>query len=500
MKLGWRPNTITTGVWLLFTVAAVGVIVFVAGLFWNILLSREIAAQVRQANAFSDEIRLMSENLLDAETGQRGYLLTGLQVYLEPYIAGRDDLKRRSETVRNLIVDPSLRPSLDYLLIVIAAKLGELQESIDILKSGNSAGAVALVRSDRGLRLMGEFRRVRSGILTKQSAFVTEKRNAYLSAIDNTLWIASATGLVEVVLLLLTARRTSARLRQPIDELLGGIRTVAEGNLEHRVEVSARDEIGKLADAFNAMAAQALEARRARDAVQAELERSNSELDGFAYVASHDLKAPLRGIRKLAEWIAEDAGMASADTKQNLELLRKRVDRLDSLLESLLEYARVGRSEDIVGEVNTKKLVSDIADYLAPKAGFSVVVDGSLPTITTARPPLEKVLRNLIGNALKHHDGDYGVVTVSAALRGSMAEFRVADDGPGIPAAFHDKVFQMFQTLKPRDEVEGSGMGLAIVKKTVENFGGTIHIESDPPARGTAFVFTWPTTSARTIP
>lgn len=492
MRLAWRPNTITSGVWLLFLVATMSIVVFVAGLFWNMTLSSEIAASVRRATAFDDQLRRMGESLLDAETGQRGYVLTGMEVYLQPYVSGRADLRKRTEEVRSLVVDPEIRPSLEYLLMVIAAKLGELQETIDLLKTGDREGAMALVRSDRGLRLMQEFRRTRTIILARQADYVASRRAAYFGAINNTLFGAVALGIVEAALLLLTSLRTAARLRRPLDALIDGLRTVADGHLEHRVHVAAHDEIGRLAEAFNAMAEQALEARQARDAVQTELERSNAELDSFAYVASHDLKAPLRGIRNLAEWIAEDLGSASDETKHNLELLRRRVDRLDGLLESLLEYARAGRSEDVIGSVDTRKLVADIAEYLAPKKGFSIVCEGELPTLTTARPPLEKVLRNLMGNALKHHDRTSGTVVVSAATRGGFTEFRVTDDGPGILPEFHEKIFQMFQTLKPRDEVEGSGMGLAIVKKTVESLGGTIRVESAPPARGTAFVFNWP--------
>jgi len=120
-----------------------------------------------------------------------------------------------------------------------------------------------------------------------------------------------------------------------------------------------------------------------------------------------------------------------------------------------------------------------------------VVVRGPLPALRTDRAPLEQVLRNLIGNGLKHHDRTSGSVTVSARDVGDTVEFCVEDDGPGIPTRFHERIFQMFQTLKPRDEVEGSGMGLAIVKKTVEVYGGSIRIESAPPIRGTAFIFSW---------
>jgi signal transduction histidine kinase len=115
-----------------------------------------------------------------------------------------------------------------------------------------------------------------------------------------------------------------------------------------------------------------------------------------------------------------------------------------------------------------------------------------MPIVQTKKAPLEQVLRNLIGNGLKHHDKEDGNVIVSARDLGEMIEFRIEDDGPGIAPVFHERIFKMFQTLKSRDTMEGSGMGLAIVKKAVERQGGMIAVESAPPRRGTSFVFTWP--------
>ena len=223
-----------------------------------------------------------------------------------------------------------------------------------------------------------------------------------------------------------------------------------------------------------------------------ELERSNAALDEFAYIASHDLKAPLRAISHLAQWITEDVGLvASAETQENLRLLNGRVTRLQTLLDGLLAYARVDATRATVGMVETDAVVRDIIEGLDPPPGFRVVCAPSMPVLRTQRAPLERVLDNLIGNAIKHHDRPEGCVTVSATLADGVAEFRVHDDGPGILPRFHDRVFAIFQTLVRRDEREASGIGLAIVKKKVESRGGRVWIESAPPARGTTFAFTW---------
>ncbi|MEZ4869207.1 MAG: ATP-binding protein [Caldilineaceae bacterium] len=224
----------------------------------------------------------------------------------------------------------------------------------------------------------------------------------------------------------------------------------------------------------------------------AELERSNRDLDQFAYVASHDLKAPLRGINHLAKWIMEDAGdLLPAASQRHLHTLQGRVHRMEQLLEDLLIYSRAGRQQGQLETVVSGELVTNLLELIDPPATFTVTVAASMPTFRTWRVPLEVVLRNLISNAVKHHHRTDGHITVAAEAQGNWVEFTVQDDGPGIDAAFHERIFQVFQTLQPRDEVEGSGMGLAVVKKVVESVGGAIHVES-AEGEGATFRFSWP--------
>jgi PAS domain S-box-containing protein len=225
----------------------------------------------------------------------------------------------------------------------------------------------------------------------------------------------------------------------------------------------------------------------------AELERSNRELDQFAFVASHDLKAPLRSIVLLAEWITEDAGPAlSPKSLQHLDKLNNRVRRMERLLDDLLAYSRVGRTSQPPERVDTRLLVQETVDLLNLPPGFQVILPPTMPILFTARVPLATVFRNLIQNACKHHDHpEHGCVTIHAEDLRDAIQFTVADDGPGIPAEYHDQVFELFRTLKPRDQVEGSGMGLSVVKKTVESRGGSIRLTSIP-GEGASFTFTWP--------
>ena len=221
------------------------------------------------------------------------------------------------------------------------------------------------------------------------------------------------------------------------------------------------------------------------------LERSNRELDQFAYVASHDLKAPLRGIANLSEWIEEDVGAALTDkSRQHLTLLRGRVHRMEALIEGILAYARAGRSNEKPTTVRVDLLVKEAIDLLSAPDGV-VDVATSMPDVEAERVSFQLVWLNLIGNALKHARRDGAKVTVGSTDAGREWEFYVADNGPGIAAQYHERIFGMFQTLASRDKVEGTGIGLAIAKKVVEARGGRIWVESRPE-QGATFRFRWP--------
>lgn len=221
------------------------------------------------------------------------------------------------------------------------------------------------------------------------------------------------------------------------------------------------------------------------------LEQSNRELDQFAYVASHDLKAPLRGIANLAEWLEEDlGGRLTGESREHLTLLRGRVNRMDALIEGILTYSRAGRVRDKIEYVDTAKLIASVIDLLAP-AGVTLNVQPRLPTLLTERVPLQQVFMNLIGNAIKYGRVATPVIAIAAEGRGELIEFSVSDNGPGIAPQYHEKIWQIFQTLAPRDEVEGTGIGLSVVRKLVESRGGRAWVESKV-GEGSTFLFTWP--------
>jgi PAS domain S-box-containing protein len=222
------------------------------------------------------------------------------------------------------------------------------------------------------------------------------------------------------------------------------------------------------------------------------LERSNADLDQFAYVASHDLKAPLRGIGKLAEWLEEDLGeKLVGESRRHLELMRRRVQRMEGLVDGILAYARAGRTREEPDLVEPQKLLQDVSELLVVRAPARVELVGNVAPFTTERVPFEQVLLNLVGNSIKHGKRDDILVEVQMVEEGDSVRLRVSDNGPGIPQQYHERVWEIFQTLEPRDQVESTGIGLSLVKKVVEGRGGRVWLESEPNA-GTTFHVVWP--------
>jgi signal transduction histidine kinase len=219
-----------------------------------------------------------------------------------------------------------------------------------------------------------------------------------------------------------------------------------------------------------------------------ELERRNAELDKFAYVVSHDLKAPVRGIHNVIKWIEEDLGNElSPEMKKYLEIIPQRTKRMEDLINGLLDYARI-REKTFPERTDVNEMVKEIVETVVPRS-FKVKMK-NLPVIVTERLKLEQVFTNLISNSVKYISHENGEISISGREMDDHYEFSVKDNGIGIEPEYHERIFEIFQTLRERNEKESTGIGLAIIKKILDERHGTIRVDSQL-GMGAEFIFTW---------
>ena len=234
------------------------------------------------------------------------------------------------------------------------------------------------------------------------------------------------------------------------------------------------------------------EAERESERLLRELRRANEELSNFAYVVSHDLKAPLRAIATLADWLSTDHGDRLDDEgRAHLRLLNNRVHRMGNLIDGILQYSRLGRDGGTLRQVDLNVALPEIVDLQAPPPHIRVTIAPGLPSLWTEPTRIRQVFHNLISNAIKYMDKPEGRIAVGWSDDGDTWRFSVEDNGPGIEARHFERIFQLFQTLAPRDRIESTGVGLALVEKIVEMHGGRVWVESTP-GRGSVFHFTHP--------
>ena len=224
-----------------------------------------------------------------------------------------------------------------------------------------------------------------------------------------------------------------------------------------------------------------------------QLETTNRELKDFAHIVSHDLKAPLRAVDVLVDWLVTDyADKFDDQGKEQIRLLKSRVNRMHGLIEGILQYSRIGRAgeEDRV-RVDLNTLLPEIIDAIAPPNHIEIVVENKMPMITCDQTRITQIFQNLISNAVKYMDKPQGLVRINCTEQADVWEFSVSDNGPGIEQRYFEQIFKMFQTLTPRDAYESTGVGLTLVKKIVKQYGGKVWVESELGV-GSTFFFTLP--------
>ena len=298
------------------------------------------------------------------------------------------------------------------------------------------------------------------------------------------------------------AWRLAYSVVQPITAMTETFRRLGAGETLITIPATDRnDEIGQMAIAADIFNKQNFVTKNllqqsqtlSQELIQKtrELEMINSELDNFAYIASHDLKSPLRGIDQLAKWIQEDsAEELSEESCVNLNKLQGRIRTMETLLNDLLEYSRIGRITGECEQTDTGAMLKEISELIDNPEKIQITIAPDMPVLNTFRTPLRHVFLNLITNAVKHHDHpETGEINIDYRELPDFYEFSVKDNGPGIDPKHHDRIFQMYQRVG-NTTAEGSGMGLAIIKKQIETLGGTISVES-AEKQNTIFHFTW---------
>ncbi|MGQ0457112.1 MAG: sensor histidine kinase [Hyphomicrobium sp.] len=228
------------------------------------------------------------------------------------------------------------------------------------------------------------------------------------------------------------------------------------------------------------------------EAKSRELARANADLEDFAAIVSHDLKAPVRRIHQLASNADAALGVTASELRKRLEQIAAQADRMSQMLERLFDYSTLGRKYEALDMVDFGEIVRSIVTS-SPPSGIAVEVTGDWPIFPTLRAPLDLALRNLIANALQHHDREYGHVRVACADSQDAVVITVADDGPGIAPQHHRAIFLPFRTIATSPAPVSTGMGLALVDRAVTSIGGAVTLASNPALeRGALFAIQWP--------
>lgn len=221
-----------------------------------------------------------------------------------------------------------------------------------------------------------------------------------------------------------------------------------------------------------------------------DLQDSNEELESFAYVTSHDLKAPLRAIINLASWIAEDLDdVNKPEVKENLNLMIKRVDKMNNLIDGILRYSRIGKTNLETSILNLNEIVQDQINLINVE-NLQIQIE-NLPEIYGNEVQIREIFSNLISNAIKYNDKENGYIKIYCEDKDKEYQFTIEDNGIGIDSKYHDRIFEMFQTLNTDSTIDSTGIGLTLVKKIIENKNGNIWIESELN-KGSKFIFTLP--------
>jgi signal transduction histidine kinase len=417
----------------------------------------------------------------------RGYLLTGDSSFLEGYIQGLTTIPPVFATQRNLVQNDRQLAILDSIEILNAQWVHYANALIDSRKQFGISGQRYLALFEGQLKKQVG-KKLNDQTTIKFADFDKAEyaiRNVHSNNLTQSIKRTHIFSLTFFVLTIIIGVTTTFYIVSLISKRINQMVDLAESISNGRfitLSDNNKDELTDLTSSLNMMSIN-LEKNIS------ELEYRNAELDKFAYVVSHDLKAPIRGIHNVLNWIEEDmSSELSPQLNKYINIISGRTKRMENLINGLLDYARI-REKTTPENINVSKLVAEIVEDIVP-GNFKVrLLD--LPVIFGERLKIEQVFTNLISNSVKYTLREDGEIVISCKEFEDYYQFSVKDNGMGIEPEFHERIFEMFQTLREKGEKENTGIGLAILKKIIEEQKGQISVNSDL-GLGTEFIFTWP--------
>jgi len=434
-------------------------------------------------------------NILNMVSGLRGYLLTNEDFFLQSYDSAMLENDQILEELGDLITESTTQGRLlSDIDTLNDSWIEELAKPLILARqhANDSDSAMNAFNALYHTKLVtGKERNVNRTLQNKFKAFSNyeyatrdRQREILNTTVSRTGLISFYLTLFSIVIGVCIAVFLAQYIASRISRMVRMADSISSGNYEVSMADHGKNELSALARSLNHMA-------KVLSENISLLKRKNAELDQFAHIVSHDLKAPLRGIDNVVTWIQEDhAPELSGKVLEYLALIKGRIVRAENQLNGILSYSRVGRGMTARDSVDLSVLLAEVREDLPVRPGITLSIQ-LLPNLFTERIPLQQIFTNLLVNAYKYHDKPNGSVRVYHRELADHYEFYVEDDGPGIPKAYHEKIFVIFQTLEARDAFESTGVGLAIVKKILDDRKLTIRVVSEA-GKGAIFAFTWP--------